>query len=86
MQNVATSVRINGDAAAILSNLASKLCRPKAQIIEMALRDLEDRTFWPDVQRAFENLADDPSESIQTQAEIGIWERGSQTDFKDEQW
>jgi predicted transcriptional regulator len=86
MENVATSVRINGDAAHILTGLATKLEKPKAQVVEMALRDLEERIFWADVHSAFAQTAANPEESSRRDAEIRLWERTSETDFQDEQW
>ncbi len=82
MPNVATSVRINSSAMHLLSDLAAKLGQPKAQVIEIALRELEERTFWADVHRAFEQAASEPS----GRSEIALWERTSEQDFKDEKW
>ena len=53
MENIATSVRITADANALLSELAGKTGKPKAQVIQEALRDLEERIFWAEVQSAF---------------------------------
>lgn len=86
MRNVATSVRINSCAMDILSELASKLGQPKAQVIEIALRELEERCFWGDVQQAFAQAALDPVESASQRIEIGLWERADQEDFRDERW
>ncbi len=86
MENIASSVRINADALAILSGLASKLGRPKAQVIELALRDLEEKTFWAAVGCAFEQSANDPAESARQGAEIALWDRASDADFQDERW
>ena len=87
MQDVATSVRINSSAMDILSSLAAKLGQPKAQIIEIALRELEERTFWADVQRAFEQAASDPLQSGVRRTEIALWDKASQQDFQDaEKW
>ena len=86
MQNVATSVRINGDALESLSNLAAKLGQPKAQIIERALKELEEKIFWADVHRAFEQTIADPAESAQQKAEFELWDRASTKDLKDESW
>jgi predicted transcriptional regulator len=86
MSYVATSVRINGDAADALSGLATKLGQPKAKVIELALRELSDKVFWEDVQRAFEAAAADPEESARQKAEIRLWDRASDADFGDETW
>jgi predicted DNA-binding protein len=53
MENIAKSVRITADADALLAQLAAKTGKPKAQVIQEALRDLEDRLFWTEVQGAF---------------------------------
>ena len=86
MPNIATSVRINGDAADVLASLAAKLGRPKAQVVEIALRELEERTFWAEVRSAFDQVADDPEEAARQKSEIELWEHSSMADFKDEQW
>jgi predicted transcriptional regulator len=86
MTNVATSVRIPGDANDILSGLAAKLGKSKAQVIETALKELEERIFWAEVRGAFERIAADPEEAARQRAEIEIWDRTSDRDFKDETW
>ncbi len=86
MAYVATSVRINGDAADALLGLAAKLGQPKAKVIELALRELSDKIFWQDVQNAFEATAADPGEIAHQKAEIQLWDRASDADFKDEVW
>ena len=53
MENVATSLRITPAANAILSQLAKHTGKPKAQIVEEALRQWEDRMFWSEVNTAF---------------------------------
>lgn len=60
MESIATSVRIAGDAIDILSALASKLGQSKAQVIEIALKELEERIFWAEVADAFDRIAADP--------------------------
>ena len=84
MRNIATSVRINGDAMNILSSLSTRLGRPKAQAIETALKALDEKTFWADVQQVFEQAASDPSEDARQRAEIGLWDQASESDFRDE--
>jgi len=86
MSYVATSVRINGDAADALSGLSAKLGQPKAKVIALALRELSVRFFWEDVQRAFEATASDPEETARPKAEIRRWDRASSADFRDEAW
>lgn len=68
MQSIATSVRITASANALLSSLASRTGKPKAQIVEDALREWEDRVFWKEVQDAF---ASNPGEC---KAETELWE------------
>jgi predicted transcriptional regulator len=70
MENVATSVRITGAANALLTDLAAKTGKSKAQIVEEALRDWENRMFWAEVQSAFE--AAEP-EALRKEREL--WER-----------
>jgi hypothetical protein len=86
MPNIASSVRINGDAVVVLSNLAAKLGQPKAQVVELALKELEEKIFWADVHHAFEQTAADPAQSAQEKAEFELWDRASNTDLKDEAW
>ncbi len=50
---MATSVRITSTASVLLSSLAGRTGKSKAQIVEEALRDLEDRLFWTEVRQAF---------------------------------
>lgn len=67
MENVATSVRITPAAHAVLSNLADKTGKSKAQIVEEALRDWEDRVFWAEVHSAF---AAPESEELRVEREL----------------
>lgn len=86
MENVATSVRIVGDAIGTLSKLASKLGQSKAQVIRRALEEMEERVFWAEVTAAFSHDAEDPEEQARQRAEIAVWERASATDLPDEKW
>lgn len=70
MENVATSIRITSTASVLLSALAGRTGKSKAQIVEEALRDLEDRLFWTEVRQAF---AAGP-ESEELRAETEVWE------------
>jgi hypothetical protein len=70
MENVATSVCITGAAHALLTDLAAKTGKSKAQVVEEALRHWEDRMFWAEVQSAFE--APEPEE---LRIERELWER-----------
>lgn len=86
MENVATSVRIAGAANGILSILSVKLGKSKAQVIEAALKELEERIFWEEVRSAFARIAADPNESASQKAEIELWDRTSDADFRGEAW
>jgi hypothetical protein len=55
-------------------------------VIEIALRELEEKTFWADVHRSFEQTAADPVEFASQKDEMHLWDRASQADFKDEKW
>ena len=70
MKNIATSVRITADASALLTELSGRTGKPKAQIVEEALRYWEDRIFWSEVQSAF--AAGPPTGELQ--AETELWE------------
>jgi predicted transcriptional regulator len=70
MESIASSVRITAAANALLSSLASKTGKSKAQIVEEALRDWEDRMFWTEVQQAFA-----APESHEMRAERDLWDR-----------
>lgn len=69
MKSVATSVRITASSNDLLSVLAGKTGKSKAQIVEEALRAWEDRTFWADVQQAFAT-----PESSELRAEHKLWD------------
>jgi hypothetical protein len=71
MENIATSVRITAAANALLSALAGKIGKPKAQIVEEALRGWDDKMFWTEVQQAF--AASPESEELRTEREL--WDR-----------
>lgn len=86
MAKAATSVRIAGDAHEVLSALAAKLGKSKAQVIEAALKELEERIFWAEVRGAFERIAADPVEAARQKAEIEVWDRTTDSDFRDEAW
>ena len=86
MENVATSVRIAGDAIDVLSKLSGKLGQSKAQVIERALKEMEKRIFWDEVSRAFERIAADPAGTAQMKAEADLWENGTARDFAGEEW
>ncbi|MCX6606424.1 MAG: hypothetical protein NTV52_22930 [Acidobacteria bacterium] len=85
MESIATSVRIAGDAIDILSALASKLGQSKAQVIEFALKELEERIFWAEVVDAFDRIAADPQKAALQKAEIELWEQGTARDYKGEE-
>jgi predicted transcriptional regulator len=70
MENIATSVRITATANALLSALAGKTGKSKAQIVEEALHDWEDRMFWTEVQQSFAASA----ESAELRAERELWD------------
>lgn len=86
MENIATSVRITGDASEVLFKLSEKLGQPKAQVIERALAEMGERIFWDEVCQAFDRIAADPEESSDQKAEVQLWERGTAGDFKAETW
>jgi predicted transcriptional regulator len=86
MESVATSVRVAGDAIRVLSSLSEKLGQPKAQVIELALKQLEERIFWQEVRDAFEQSASDPSEAAKQKDEMELWDRGTERDFAGEEW
>jgi len=65
-----TSVRINAAAKALLTELVGKTGKPKAQVIQEALRDWEERIFWAEVQSAFA-AAREPDEFS---AETKLWD------------
>ena len=86
MENVATSVRIAGDSIGVLSKLSSKLGQSKAQVIEIALKQLEERIFWDEVTESFARIAVSPEESARRREEIRLWEHGTAADFEAEEW
>lgn len=87
MQNAATSVRIPSDAIDTLSALSSKLGKSKAQVVEVALKHLEEKVFWDEVRDAFERSAANPAESARQKTEIALWEAASGQDLsREEMW
>lgn len=78
MEHIAKSVRITEDADALLSSLATKTGKPKAQVVQEALRVLEDRIFWTEVQTAFSG---DQSEAA---AETALWDATVGDGFQNE--
>ena len=74
MENIATSVRITADANARVASLAKRMGSSKAQVIEAAVRALEDRVFWQDVQEAYAALSDDATRLAKYRAEIAAWD------------
>jgi predicted transcriptional regulator len=70
MESIATSIPITADADALLSDLAIRTGKPKAQIVEEALRHWEDTMFWPTVQSAFAAAP----ETGEVRAERELWE------------
>ena len=86
MENVATSVRIKGDAIGVLAELSEKLGQSKAQVIELALKQLEERMFWDEVKDSFEKLAADPEKMAEYRAEAELWEAGTGRDLVGEEW
>ena len=53
MNSIATSVRVSPDAYEVLNALSDKMGRSKAQVVELALRRLEEQTFWSEFHAAF---------------------------------
>ena len=86
MENVASSVRIAGDAINVLSRLSHQLGQSKAKVIERALAELEERIFWEEVSQAFERMAADPAATAQVKAEAEFWENGAARDLAGEEW
>jgi hypothetical protein len=70
MENIATSVRITAAAHAMLTELAAETGKPKAQLVEDALRALEERVFWTGVHEAF---AAPETKAMRT--ERNLWDR-----------
>ena len=87
MPNVATSVRITSDAINSLDLLSTKLGKSKAQVVEVALKQLEERVFWDEVRDAFARTASNPEEAAVQKAEFTVWDRASNKDLSgEEKW
>ena len=78
---MASNIRITPDANRLLTGLAHRLSRPKAQVIELALRQFEDRFFWADVQNAFSE-----TESPEAAVEREIWDSTTADGLAKERW
>ncbi|MBI4909574.1 MAG: hypothetical protein HY820_38510 [Acidobacteria bacterium] len=79
-------MRIAGDAIGVLDRLSEKRGQPKAQVIEAALKEMEERMFWDEVREAFARIAADPAESGRQKAELELWDKGTARDFESESW
>lgn len=86
MESVATSVRVAGDAIRVLSSLSEKLGQPKAQVIELALKQLEERIFWQEVRDGFERASVDSNATAKPKTEAELWDGGTARDFQGEEW
>ena len=74
MPDVASSVRITAAAYGIAHRLAGKLGRSRAQVIEQALRQMEDQVFWQEVQEAYARMAEDPNALEAFRKEAAEWD------------
>ncbi len=81
MPLMASNIRITPNANRILMDLAKRLDQPKAQVIERALRQLEDRLFWTEVQKAFST-----GESPEMEAERELWDSTAGDGLAGERW
>ena len=86
MESVATSVRIVGDATTILSHLAERLGQSKAVVIELALKQMEERLFWDEVRQSYDRIASDSLEISRIKAEVDLWDQGTARDLQNEEW
>jgi predicted DNA-binding protein len=82
VETIAQSVRIAGDAIAVLAELSDKLGQSKAKVIETALQEMEERIFWEEVRESFERIAQDPVESARQKAEFDLWDAGTSRDYE----
>lgn len=71
MKSIATSVRITAASNALLTALSGRTGKPKAQIVEEALRDWEERAFWSGVQDSFASTPETP----ELRKERQLWEQ-----------
>ena len=81
MPNVIASVRITPAAHHRLNHLASKLRRPKSQLIEEALEILEEHVFWREVQDAFAR-----GEPKEMRAERELWDSTATDGLTGDRW
>ncbi len=84
MENIATSVRIAGDAIVVLASLSAKLGQSKAQVLEIALKQLEERIFWEEVRESFAKIAANPEDAARQKAEVQLWDQGTAREFRPE--
>lgn len=71
MKSVATSVRITAASNALLTALSGRTGKPKAQIVEEALHDWEERAFWSEVQSSFASTP----ETAELREERQLWDQ-----------
>jgi hypothetical protein len=81
MSRVVSSVRITPPADFLLGELSKQLGKPKAQVIEQALRLLEERIFWREVKQAFAR-----GESEEMRNEHELWDKTVPDGLKKGRW
>jgi hypothetical protein len=58
-------------ANGVLAALATKLGKSKAQVMEAAMNDLEEKLFWTSVKGAFERTAANPIDASRIGSPLG---------------
>ena len=81
MSRVISSVRITPVANDLLGELAHQMGQSKAQVIEEALRALEERIFWREVRQAFAG-----GESEEMREERELWDATVKDGLKKGRW
>ncbi len=79
VRNIAKSVRVNRDAHLLLEELCSKTKQSKAEVIELALRELGERMFWQEVQDAFANPESVEMRALGSHCVRRIWKEAQVT-------
>jgi predicted transcriptional regulator len=76
---VSLTIRVNRSTHDLLRKLAERESKPMSQIVEEAVRDLEERRFWAEYHAAYAALAAAPDAWADFHNERSAWD-GTLTD------
>lgn len=68
------TIRVSRSTHDRLRKLAERESKPMSQIVDEAVRDLEERQFWAEYHAAYAALAADPDAWADFQNELSAWD------------